>query len=165
MSNTKRSDIFDNIKREFHSETVVEQIDTIKPKSSESILHNMQHDNDPKSAVLDKIGEVPKEIVSGAQVLVATYVRPEKTKGGLILTDKYRDEDKFQGKCGVVVAMGPLAFQETDKLKFGGFKVSVGDWVWYRPMDGAALSCNGVHCRSVDDVDIRGKIPHPDYIF
>ncbi len=131
-----------------------------------SHLHNMHHEADPKEAILSKIGEIKDEdaVLSGAQVLVATYFHPEKTKGGLYLTAKSREEDKFQGKCGLVIKRGPLAFVETDKIKFGGYEAKVGDWVFYRPMDGYALSVRGNHCRVLDDVEIKGTIGHPDII-
>lgn len=129
-----------------------------------SYLHDMQHDEDPKQLLLDKIGDLSGIRLSGAQVLVATYIRPEKKKSGLILTSNVREEDKFQGKCGLLLKTGPLAYIETDKINFGGYKAKEGDWVWYRPMDGYALSVNGVHCRVIDDVEIKGDIDHPDLI-
>lgn len=127
-------------------------------------LHEMHHEEDPKQAILAKVGDLKDVRLSGAQVLVATYIRPERKKSGLIITQSVRDEDKFQGKCGLVLKMGPLAYKATERLDFGGYAAKVGDWVWYRPMDGYALSVHGVHCRVVDDVDVKGDIDHPDVI-
>lgn len=129
-----------------------------------SHLHQMLHESDPKEIILNAIGDLSGVELSGAQILVATYIRPEKMKSGLLITQTVREEDKFQGKCGMVMKAGPLAWQETDRLKFGGFKAEVGDWVWYRPMDGYALSVNGVHCRVLDDVDLKGKLKQPDVV-
>lgn len=129
-----------------------------------SYLHEMSHEQDPKQVLLDKIGNLDCLRLSGAQILVATYVRPERKKSGIILTSNVREEDKFQGKCGLVLKRGPLAFKATEKLDFGGYESKVGDWVWYRPMDGYALSVNGVHCRVLDDVEIKGDIDHPDVV-
>lgn len=127
-------------------------------------LHNMKHDKDPKKTILDSVGDLSSVRLSGAQVLIGTYIRPEMTKGSIIITNSTREEDKFQGKCGLVLKMGPLAYVETDKLKFGGYKANIGDWVFYRPMDGYALSVNGSHCRVLDDVEIKGDLDHPDVI-
>lgn len=126
-------------------------------------LHAAVHTIDPKKDLLEQIGDISGLRLSGAQVLVATYIRPNKI-GSIIITEKLQDEDKFQGKCGLAIKMGPLAYKETDKLDFGGYKAKVGDWVWYRPMDGYALSVNGVHCRVLDDVEIKGDIDSPDII-
>ena len=174
LAEDKRCTLYDNISilrdmlKTEEPETLSEVTDT---KSKGSLgLQNIHHDTDPKQAILDLVGtEILSKInLYGAQVLVATYVRPEKLRSGLIITSKVRDEDKFQGKCGLVIKTGPLAFVETEKLKFGGCKVSVGDWAWYRPMDGFALSLAGVsdavHCRVLDDVEIRGDLEHPDVI-
>jgi len=141
----------------------VKKLDSTPPVEG-AYLHKMHHDADPKEEILKRIGNLDGIKLSGAQVLVATYIHPEKTKSGLYLTAKSRDEDKYQGKCGLVLKMGPLAFVETEKLKFGGYKSEINNWVWYRPMDGYALSVNGVHCRVLDDVEIKGDIDHPDII-
>lgn len=129
-----------------------------------SPLHNMKHEEDPKQTILNDLGDLSGLNLSGAQILVATYIRPERMKSGLIITTNTREEDKFQGKCGLVIKMGPLAYKETEKLDFGGYRVKEGDWVWYRPMDGYALSVKGVHCRVLDDVEIRGDVTHPDLV-
>lgn len=129
-----------------------------------SYLHEMHHEVDPKEDLRNRIGNLDCLRLSGAQILVATYIRPERKKSGLILTSNVREEDKFQGKCGLVLKRGPLAYKATEKLDFGGYEAKVGDWVWYRPMDGYALSVNGVHCRVLDDVEIKGDIDHPDVV-
>lgn len=126
-------------------------------------LHDAKHDVDPKKKILEEIGNLDTLRLSGAQVLVATYIRPNKI-GSIYITDKVQDEDKFQGKCGLVLKRGPLAFKSTPKIDFGGYDAKPGAWVWYRPMDGYALSVNGVHCRVLDDVEIKGDIDNPDVV-
>ncbi len=169
----KRCTLYDNVQRKYdpqEEERHDQLADSLKKPSGYLGLQNVHHDVDPKQVILDKIGKdiLGKIKLFGAQVLVATYVRPEKLKSGIYITTKVAEEDKFQGKCGLVIKTGPLAFVETDKLKFGGCKVAEGDWAWYRPMDGFALSLAGVsdavHCRVLDDVEIRGDIEHPDVI-
>ena len=58
---------------------------------------------------------------------VAVYERPEQTKSKIFLTDSVRDEDKFQGKVGLVVKMGPDAFVDSGGWVFQR-KAAVGDW-------------------------------------
>lgn len=125
----------------------------------------MQHDKDPAETIKKVVGNLDDIEVSGAQVLVGTYVRPEKTKGGIIIEDRSRREDMYQGKIGLVLKMGPFAFQENDNIKFGSFKVSVGDWVFYRAQDSFAMGLNGHHCRMLDDINIRGKVKSPDTVY
>lgn len=95
------------------------------------------------------------------QVLIGIYVRPEKTKGGIILTDSNRGEDKWQGKVGLVLKKGSLAFQGPE---FGD-DVEVGDWVVYKVSDGLSTDINGTWCRIIEDVHIRGRVTDPTIIY
>jgi co-chaperonin GroES (HSP10) len=96
-----------------------------------------------------------------SQVLCMTYVQPERTAGGIILTHKSQDEDRFQGKIALVVAMGPGAFKDDAVAKFHGKSVKVGDWVLARPSDGMEMFYNGCSLRLFQDVDIRMRIDDP----
>ena len=48
----------------------------------------MQHEVDPKTAILDKVSDLTGVEVFGSDVLVALYIPPEKTKSGIILADE-----------------------------------------------------------------------------
>jgi co-chaperonin GroES (HSP10) len=126
----------------------------------------MVHVVDPKEKLLEEIGDVPPDIVNFNKVLVAIYRRPEKTAGGIILTDRAGDEDVWQGKVGLIVAMGPLAFTDDDSNKFHGVKYEVGDWVWFRPSSGTACQVKGVPCRVfISEGEFFGRIPDPDCVW
>ena len=99
------------------------------------------------------------------QVLVAIFIRPERTAGNIMLPNQTRDEDKWQGKVGLVLKKGPSAFVDTNNVWFDGVNVDVNDWVFFRPAEGWSLTVHGVMCRIVDDVNIRGKIESPDEIW
>ncbi len=102
----------------------------------------MEHDVDPKTELLKKIGDIKDVQVFNNRVLVAIYVRPERTKGGIILSDPH----------GVY---------------FRDVNVSVGDWVYFRPSHGQPLTINDREglCRLFADTDIAGIIPNPDMIW
>ena len=124
----------------------------------------MQHEKDPKDVILDALGDVSEFGVWHNQVLVAVYERPERTRSGIILADTTRDEDKFQGKVGLVVKLGPQAFVDDDKWTFAN-KANLHDWVWFRAAESYAVTVNGKLCRVVDDNKIRGDLPHPDMVW
>src|SRR5271163_2857489 len=124
----------------------------------------MTHEEDPRDVIWKALGEVPDEIVLNNEVLCAVYERPEKTKGGLYLTGQTREEDKYQGKVGLIIKLGDQAFRDDDKWTFR-YKGQVGDWVWFKPSDGQALNVNGKICRAISDNLIRGKIPNPDMVW
>lgn len=131
-------------------------------------LQAMTHDEDPKEKILRQIGDISKIEVGPCKLLVATYIRPEKTAGGIILTAKTLAEDEYQGKVGLVLKLGPLCFENSDSHNFGGFKVAVGDWVMYRVSDGFMVKLTGQdkgeHCRVIEDAMIQAKLPHPDAV-
>lgn len=130
----------------------------------------MEHSEDPRDVIykqvgIDKKGEIPGFKLHGNRVLVGIYKRPEKTKSGILLVDKTRDEDKFQGKAGLVLAKGHSAFQSDDEFNFGPDSLEVGDWVMLFVSQGISCSVNGQECRVIRDQDIVGKIPAPDAVF
>jgi hypothetical protein len=47
----------------------------------------MLHEKDPKEVLLEQVGDISKIEVFNMQVLVAVYIRPEKTKSGLFLSE------------------------------------------------------------------------------
>lgn len=129
----------------------------------------MQHDEDPVEVIFKRVGmkngKVPGFQLFGNRVLLGLYVRPEKTKSNLILTQKTREEEKFQGKAALVLALGPTAFVSDDHFDFKGQTVKVGDWVSLWVTDGRAITINGADCRIIRDQDISMKIPAPDQVY
>lgn len=105
-----------------------------------------------------------KDTIYHSQVLCMTYIQPEKTAGGIYLSDQTIQEDRFQGKIALVVAMGPGAFEDDKIAQFHGQKPKVGDWVLVRPSDGMEIFFNGNTLRLFQDVDIRMQVTDPrDY--
>src|SRR6266700_6513322 len=116
-----------------------------------------QSASNPKKAITDQLHNVDEIEVFHNLVLVATYIQPDQTKGGVFLPNNTLAEDRFQGKCALVLKLGPLAFKDDKVAKFGGVKVEVGDWVVVRPSDGFELynadksGSAGVSCRLFED--------------
>jgi co-chaperonin GroES (HSP10) len=137
-----------------------------------------------KAAMLADLLPIVADIdVMRNRVLVATYHRPEKTTGGIILVDDTLNEEKWQGKTGLVLKVGPVAFQFDEVLEEmstnGGDAQAahevhrlptVGDWVHFRNSDAWDVAIRvapgiGVHCRIIDDACIVGKITDPAMIW
>ena len=132
----------------------------------------MMHDEDPKAEILSRAGDLKDVEVFGSDVLVALYIRPQKTKSGIILSDGTRDEDKWQGKAGLILKLGPTAYCDEDGNKFRD--ISEGDWVVFRPSDGWPVTLNAansfaskdaISCRVVNDIHIRMRVSSPDTIY
>jgi co-chaperonin GroES (HSP10) len=124
----------------------------------------MSHEEDPKVKLLDQLGDISNIELFHNQVLLAVYLRPEKTKSGLILTADHLDEDRYQSKVGLLVKQGPLAFEQ-DGNWFTGMTFQEHDWLIFRPSDGWSITVNGVLCRIFDDISIKGRAPHPDSVY
>lgn len=122
----------------------------------------MDHGVDPKQKLIDEIGDISNIELFNNKILVAVYIRPEKTKSGLYLSDKYRDEDRYQGKVGLLVGMGPDAFQDDGGAWFKETSFHMHDWLVFRPSDGWSITVNGVLCRVLSDTNVQMRIPTPD---
>lgn len=125
----------------------------------------MQHDVDPKKKLRDDVGDLSKFEIFNNQVLVGVYIRPAKTKSGIYLTDRTTDEDKYQGKIGLVLKKGATAFIDPENQWFSDVKIDENDWVLFRPSDGWSITVNGVLCRVLDDHAIRGRVDQPDKVW
>ena len=125
----------------------------------------MQHDTDPAITLKNDLGDLNNVEVFNNQILVAVYIRPQKTKTGIYLTDKTVDEDRYQSKIGLVVKKGPSAFDDETGEWFKNFSIDEGDWVIFRPSDGWSITVNGVLCRLLEDVNVKGRVQHPDQIW
>lgn len=125
----------------------------------------MVHDTDPAQAIWKAVGDLSKIEVFGNRVLLGIYERPEKTKGGLFLTETTRQEDMHQGKSALVLKMGKSAFISDANYNFGTDKIAVGDWVSIWVSDGRRVAINGKICRVIEDHHIALKIPSPDCVY
>lgn len=123
-------------------------------------------DQCPKKVVMDTVGKALENVhVFGNRVLVATAPSCERSKGGIILTDKSVDENRYQGKVGLVLKMGEGAFKYDGSYEWEGKKPVVGSWVFYRTPDSWECGLGGVSCRFIRDEHIIGEVNSPDAIW
>jgi hypothetical protein len=133
---------------------------------------------DTKQQIIGKIGDLSEFEIAQEEVLVAIYMRPEKSAGGIIMTPGNLKEDRYQGKVGLVLKIGESCkFLRTD-AKTGrtvGLDIKLHDWVLMRPSDTWAFDFNSnptlqkledfVPCRLVYEDCIRARVPHPGVIY
>jgi co-chaperonin GroES (HSP10) len=125
----------------------------------------MDHETDPAQSLMTDLGDISDVEVFNNQILVAVYIRPQKTRSGIILTDKTTEEDRYQSKVGLVIKKGTQAFLDKSGEWFKGVSIEEGDWIVFRPADGWSIVVNNVLCRMIDDVNIKGRISHPDQVW
>ena len=122
---------------------------------------------DPKDELLQGVGDLGEIEIFHNQIICAVYIRPEKTRGGIILTDTTRGEDRFQSKVGLIVKMGDKAFLGDADWSWPE-PPKVGDWVVFRASDGWNITVGGSQgqlCRVLTDTAVRMRINHPDQIW
>lgn len=136
-------------------------------RAAKILFAGEKHETDPKLEILAAVGDAVQCFsMLGSRVLVAIYVRPEKSAGGILRPSSNRDEDKWQGKVGLVVAKGPLAFTESDTHHWGDAKPNVGDWVMFRVGDTFPFAlgpgADARNLRIVEDVNVHAILSRPD---
>lgn len=125
----------------------------------------LSYAKDPKAALFAAVGDLSGYDLFHNQILIAVYVRPNVTAGGILRPDTNIKEDEYQGKVGLVVKKGPTAFIGTEGEDFYGQDVDIGDWVVFRTGDGWQLTIKDTACRILTDRTIRMRIKNPGDIF
>ncbi len=122
-----------------------------------------------KADLMKRVGFISDHVqVPGPKILVAIYYRPMKTSGGII-NPGAKEEDSHQGKIGLVLKMGPLAFAEDSNHAWEGVSPKVGDWVQFRVGDTAPWRMGRdsklPHLRYVEDVNVLAIWDRPDLVW
>jgi len=127
---------------------------------------------DPKTFMLDRCRLWMDNAEYGHNYVVsATYYLPafEILPGGhkWIRAQTTHDEALWQGKVGLVVAKGPLAFVDCPELGvfFKGFNINIGEWVQYDIHDPRQFTIQRIHCRLLKDVHCIAKLKDPKLVY
>ena len=125
------------------------------------------HAKEPDQVILDEIGDLSGHEVLYQNVLVAVYERKEgMTAGGIIAPAKVFEEDQYQSKVGMVLKVGPRAFQDEGSIKFHDYAAKPGDWVVYKASNAMALLIGVRKCHLIADVYLtKMRIAHPDLVY
>ena len=132
---------------------------------SASKIEQISQAKDPKAAIIAAVGDLSNAKVCSDLVLLGTYIRNEKTAGGIIRPTDVLKEDEYQGKVGVVLKAGPLAYGDWEDDEQKGENAVRGTWVVYQIKDAWPVQINGTACRLVPYDKIRMQIPDPSMVF
>ena len=131
----------------------------------------LDYRNDPKEFLLERCALWLDNIeVFHNWVITATYYMPDSlpVRGSdkrLIIPDKVHDEALWQGKVGLVIAKGPLAFVSDGSVDFKDQKIEVGDWVVYDIIEGRQFTIDRIHCRRLKDTQIVMRVKDPRMVY
>lgn len=135
------------------------------PVASATKIEQISRALDPKKALIEAVGDLSKAVVFDDLVLVATFIRNEKTKGGLFLPTEHLKEDEYQGKVALVLKAGPLAYSDWEDEAVRGQKAKPHTWVVSAIKDGWPVQINGVACRFIPYEKIRARVEDPTMVF
>ncbi|MCA6108110.1 co-chaperone GroES family protein [Bradyrhizobium cenepequi] len=119
---------------------------------------------DQRAEILASVGDLSNVEVLHNKVLVAIYIEPRKTAGGIILSDSTIKESIWQGTVGLVLKKGKTAFKDDANTDFHGQDVKPGEWVVFRPGDARRVQIRGVDCRMVEDSLLDMVVADPSVV-
>ena len=108
-----------------------------------------------KQPALDK---VPKAV--GWRITVLPHKGIDKTKGGLLLTDKAIEEQQLTTNVGLILNMGPDAYSAKTKFPNGPWSKK-GDWVVFASYAGSRVKIDGGEIRILNDDEILSTVEDP----
>jgi len=133
----------------------------ILPKHvAERRIKEVEKEKKARKKPLEKMS-LPKP--TGWRILVLPYKAKQKTKGGIILSDKTVTESQIATNCGLVMEMGPDAYNDKDKFPNGPW-CKKKDWVLFARYAGSRIYIDGGEIRVLNDDEILGTIEDPEDI-
>jgi hypothetical protein len=155
-----------------------------------TVLHGWHHDDYDlaKRQIMQALGSSEDLEIFGSNVLVAVYVRPDRTARGFYMGSKKQIEDIYNGKAVMIIKCGPDAFKGDEgwtKAQYGERKPpEPGDWCFVREdmgvpimfcgdgasrpkgedRDGKAVDVydwDGWPCRIIGHTDLIGRMNKP----
>lgn len=99
---------------------------------------------------------------SGFYIVLKIYTPPEKI-GSIYLTETMRDDGKYTSAVGLVLAVGPAAYQG-ERFESSGPYCKVGDWVMFPSYESLRSSYRGVPIAILADDRIIAVIGDPTEI-
>lgn len=133
--------------------------------ASATKIEQISQAKDKRQGIIDAVGDLSEIDVLTDLVLVGTYIRDEKRASGLILPQDHLKEDEFQGKVGMVLKKGPLAYGDWENDDERGGNAKLHSWVVFAIKDTWPFQLNNVACRVVPYDKIRMRIADPKAVF
>ena len=100
---------------------------------------------------------------TGWRLLILPHKGKGKTKGGVYLTGKTVEESQIAANVGLVLKVGPDAYNDKDKFPNGPW-CKKKDWVLFARYAGSRINIDGGELRVLNDDEILGTIEDPEDI-
>lgn len=123
--------------------------------------------DDPAEVIRKRVADTIDDIeIGGEDLLIGVYIpnKDAKTRGGLLLPDSYRDEFKWQGITGLVLKVGPLAYNTEKTENWYRKPPQVGDWVMCDVKTSHPFYLGEQMCRFVAAQYVLAKVARPTLV-
>ena len=120
-----------------------------------------QVEKEKKEKNIPEASKLPKP--TGWRILVLPHRGQGKTKGGVILSDKTVEEAQVATNVGLVLAIGPDAYNDKERFPNGPW-CKKDDWVIFARYAGSRLNIEGGELRILNDDEILGTTDDPESI-
>ena len=120
-----------------------------------------QVEKEKKEKNIPEASKLPKP--TGWRLLVLPHRGQGKTKGGVLLSDKTVEETQIATNVGLVLAMGPDAYNDKERFPNGAW-CKKNDWVIFARYAGSRLNIQGGELRILNDDEILGITDDPESI-
>ena len=113
-----------------------------------------------KLHIMEALGDISELRLFGRQVMVAAFVKPAITPGGIITPVGFQMEDWWQGKVAMLVGVGPAAFSGDASYlaaTYGDAVPKFGDWVFLNANAGITTSICGEGAKRPQGQDHLGR--------
>ena len=126
----------------------------ILPEGLKKAINKKKKEENEKPAM----ERVPQ--ATGWRMVILPYKGVEKTKGGLLLTDKAIEEQQLTTNVGLILSMGSDAYADKNKFPNGPW-CKIGDHVCYGKHTGQKLLYKGVRLILLFDDQIIMRVQNP----
>jgi len=120
-----------------------------------------QVEKEKKEKNIPEASKLPKP--TGWRLLVLPHRGQGKTKGGVILSDQTVEETQVATNVGLVLAIGPDAYNDKERFPNGPW-CKKDDWVIFARYAGSRLNIEGGELRILNDDEILGTTDDPESI-
>ena len=124
-------------------------------------VKQLEKEKKKKEKQIPEASKLP--IPTGWRILVLPHRGKGKTKGGVILSDKTVEETQIATNVGLVLAIGPDAYNDKERFPNGPW-CKEKDWVIFARYAGSRLNIEGGELRILNDDEILGTTDDPESI-
>ena len=133
-----------------------------KETSLKSQKETQQTNQKPKYALEEKYKEQTEKLPkpTGWRIIVLPFKMNDRTEGGVLMTESTLERQQVGSQCGLVLAMGPQCYKDTERYPTGPW-CKVNDWVVFARYAGSRIQIEGGEIRLLNDDEVLATVKDP----